>query len=135
VNSKITDSPQRAVYATPAEAYRYPLFKKMQRQIAVSSYAAYRQEAEKFDPSDDKAKTEKAKDLIVSRENNVVTDSDWAMALQKGTWHDWLIEKGFGVHGTAMTVYFIRHAHDLTRLKRIEFNCPGMAAPHVLLLN
>jgi hypothetical protein len=120
-------------YRSPASAYRYLLRMKRDRQAAVSTYADFRRMADLFDPGDQKALQQKQLGQAVTREQNVVSASDWNLALKPGTVLDLYLKAAFTDKLGGLTVDFIRHK-DGIRLKRLELLVDGADQPTILTM-
>ncbi|MBX9697784.1 MAG: hypothetical protein K2X74_00050 [Acetobacteraceae bacterium] len=133
--SKVLPGEPARRYFTPAEAYRSLLRQKSQRQVSVRGYAAFRQEADNFDPSDAKALQQQLAHQMITRDVNQVSQDDWDRLLKPGGLIDSNIADLCEGLGEQLTVVFIRHQHDHDRLKRIEILYPGCATPQVVSMH
>ena len=135
ITSKVVPGEPERHYATPGKIYRDVMNAHATRQQMVTSYAAFRAMADRFDPSDAKANAETLQGRVPTRENNQVPRDDWDRLLRPGGLLDSNVQDLFESFGDGMTVYFIRHLTAQERLKRIEITYAGGTQPQVVSMH
>lgn len=125
----------RQRYQTPAAAYGNLLQQKRDRDYTVTDYATFRIHADRFDPTDATADSQALKGQQISRDLNKLSLDDWNRLLKPGALLDCNVKDLFALFGTGMTVHFINHQSDATRLKRIEITYQGLDMPQIISMH